>query len=141
MLVLHPCLRSHWFATIADSDSAAAQEDAINSAEAVFKFVAESYLEVQVPPSPAQTTTHKPTVKPPAKSLSFLASACSFQRVAATTTTATISKRTPREELADELKRYFSFEAAPSERQGDDSEIGQGNMPLDEEILDRKSVV
>jgi len=33
--VLHPCLRSHWFATTANAEDQAGQEQAINQAELV----------------------------------------------------------------------------------------------------------
>ncbi len=131
VLVLHPSLRSHWFATTADSDDTAVQEGAISTAETIFKFVAESYLEAPPSPSQTQTVTRTPAVKPAAKSLSFLASACSFQRVTTTITTTT-AKHMPHEELADELKQYLSFEAAPTESQEGDREMGE---PLAEDIL------
>jgi hypothetical protein len=37
IIVLHPCLRSHWFAATADPDDAAAQEEAIKTAEVIFR--------------------------------------------------------------------------------------------------------
>jgi hypothetical protein len=46
---------------------------------------------------------------------------------------ATISKRTPQEELADELKRYLNFEAAPMERQ--EGEEVTSDEPLAHEVL------
>ena len=113
-VVLHPCLRSHWFAVTADSEDATAQEEAISTAEVVFKYVAETYLDM--PASRAPTVAPKPSTKPVTKTPSFLASACSFQRPV-TTSAVTISKCTPQEDLANELKRYLNFEAAPVERQ------------------------
>jgi hypothetical protein len=113
-VVLHPCLRSHWFAVTADSEDATAQEEAISTAEVVFKYLAETYLDM--PASRAPTVAPKPSTKPVTKTPSFLASACSFQRPV-TTSAVTISKRTPQEDLADELMRYLNFEAAPVERQ------------------------
>jgi hypothetical protein len=56
-------------------------------------------------------------VKPVAKTASFLASACLFQQPITATKTTTILKCTPREELADELAWYLSFEATPMEMQ------------------------
>ena len=111
VLVLHPCLRSHWFAATADSDYPAKQDEAIKTAEIVFRYIAESYLETS-------TTTVVPPKAPPKPVLrtpSFLASACSFQRPMTATSPNTILKRTPLEELADELDRYLRFVSAPVE--------------------------
>lgn len=110
-------MRSHWFAVTANSDpdDTIAQDEAIGTAEVVFKYVAETYLEM--PTSQAPTVAPNPPAKPVMKTPSFLASACSFQRPVTATSVATILKRTPQEELADELKRYLNFEAVPMERQ------------------------
>lgn len=111
-LVLHPSLRSHWFG--ATEEGPVAQKVAIERAEAVFRYVAETYLETSTPPPPA--VAPKTIPKPPSRMPSFLASACLFQRPATATSATTVSKRTPQEELADELDRYFRFEAAPMEQ-------------------------
>ncbi|KIL56142.1 hypothetical protein M378DRAFT_89778 [Amanita muscaria Koide BX008] len=133
--VLHPCLRSHWFAATADPDDAAAQEEAIRNAEVVFKYIAETYLDTPTPSHPP-AVMHKPIARPVVKTSSFLASACSFQRpITAATTTPTL-KRTPREELAEELTRYFDFEAAPIERQeGEEGCSNNTNEPSAPEVL------
>jgi hypothetical protein len=118
-------LRSHWFAATADPDDPTAQEDAIKTAEDVFKYIAETYLEA--PTSPAPTVVQKPVAKPVVKTPSFLASACSFQRPNNLATTLPTLKRTPQEALADELIRYFNFEAAPND--------GSSHEPSVQEIL------
>jgi hypothetical protein len=128
-LVLHPCLRSHWFAATADPNDAAAQEAAINTAQVVFKYVAETYLET--PTSPAPTAIPRPVVKPVVKTPSFLTSACSFQRP--TTPILKHTPATPLEELTDELTRYFNFQAAPIERQ--EGEEGSSDEPSAQEVL------
>jgi hypothetical protein len=123
ILVLHPCLRSHWFAATADSEEPVAQGEAIKTAEIIFRYIAESYLE-------APTTTVLPPKPPPKlapRTASFLASACAFQRPTTATTATTILKRTPQEELADELDRYLRFEIAPAE--------GDHGGPSAEEVL------
>lgn len=112
--VLHPCLRSHWFATTSESDDERGAQQAIRKAGVIFKFVAESYLETQ-PEFPLVPAIPELVSKPVTKTPSFLASACSFQRPAVAMT-ATISKWTPREALDDELTRYFNFEAAPGDQ-------------------------
>jgi hypothetical protein len=117
-VVLHPSLRSHWFAVTVSPDDAA---EAINTAEVIFKYVANSYLEkptvmIPAPITAAQKVAQKPPVN---RTPSFLASACSFQRPATVAIT-TISKRTPYEELADELTRYLSFEATSDELSAED---------------------
>ena len=110
-VVLHPCLRSHWFASTAQPDDEDTQKQEVETAEVIFRYVAEGYhLETSIPPAP--TTLPKPSMTKPAKTLSFLASACAFQRPA-TATSSTIPKRTPKEELADELERYLRFDAMP----------------------------
>lgn len=114
LIVLHPCLRSHWFSATVDFDDLAAQEEAIKTAEVIFKYVAESYIEIPTPSPP--TTAPKPAVKSIAKTPSFPASVCSFQRPITTKLT-TVAKRTPQEELADELTRYLNFEAASTEEE------------------------
>ncbi|KAI9450375.1 cytochrome P450 [Russula earlei] len=110
--VLHPCLRSHWFAATTDLDDVTAQEEAVRTTKDVFKYIAETYLET--PTSIALPVVPRPVVKPVVKMPSFLA-----------TTTIPILKRTPHEELADELTRYFNFEAAPIDR-----EEGEGDEPF-----------
>ena len=124
-IVLHPCLRSHWFAATADPDDPTAQEDAIKTAEDIFKYIAETYLEA--PTSSAPAVVQKPVITPVVKTPSFLASACSFQRPNNVATTLPTLKRTPQEQLADELTRYFNFEAAPND--------GSNNEPSVQEIL------
>jgi len=119
-VVLHPCLRSHWFATTADPHDASAQEEAIRTVEDIFKYIAETYLEEQTPPAP--TAIPRPVANPVMKTPSFLASACAFKRPNTAATTVLIPKRTPHEELAIELTRYFNFEAAPIERDGGEAE-------------------
>jgi hypothetical protein len=111
-------------------DDAAAQEDAIKNAEVIFKYVAETYLEM--PASSATSTAPRP--QPVMKTASFLASACSFQRPITAATATPISKRTPQDELDDELNRYFNYEAAPIERQ-EGEEGGNDGEPLAQEVL------
>ena len=74
VLVLHPCLRSHWFAATADLD---VQEEAIDNAEVTFQYIAETYLERKTPH--AIVPASKPVAPPAIRTMSFLASACSFQ--------------------------------------------------------------
>ena len=112
--VLHPCLRSHWFATTSESDDECGAQQAIRKAEVIFRFVAKSYLETQLEP-PLVPAIPKLVSKPVTKTPSFLASACSFQQPAVAMT-ATISKWTPCEALNDELTQYFNFEAAPGDQ-------------------------
>ena len=95
------------------AESSVAQEEAIKTAEVIFRYVAESYLETSLPAAVA--TAPKVPAKPVARTTSFLASAYFFQRPTTATSATTISKCTPQEELADELDRYFRFEAAPLE--------------------------
>ena len=135
LIVLHPCLRSHWFTATAEPNNAAAQKEAIRTAEEIFKYVAETYLETRTPATP--TAVPRPVPKPITKMPSFLASACSFQRPTTAVTTTPVLKRTPQEELSEELARYFNFEAAPIERQEDSEEgtQGSGNEPSAEEVL------
>ena len=108
ILVLHPCLCSHWFATTADLDM---QEGAINSVEVAFQYITETYLERKTPLKIVPAS--KPVAPPAIRTMSFLASACSFQQPNTATSTTTIAKHTPQEELANELDHYFRFEAAP----------------------------
>ena len=112
--VLHPCLRSHWFATTSESDDECGAQQAIRKAEVIFRFVAKSYLKTQLEP-PLVPAIPKLVSKPVTKTPSFLASACSFQQPAVAMT-ATISKWTPCEALNDELTQYFNFEAAPGDQ-------------------------
>jgi hypothetical protein len=98
----------------------------------LFSNVAESYLETSTSPTP--TIVPRPVAKPVVKMPSFLASACSFQRpTTAVTTPLAILKRTPQEDLADELTRYFNFYAAPIERQEDEDE--SSDEPSAQEVL------
>jgi hypothetical protein len=113
-LVLHPCLRSHWFAAAAKLDM---QEEAISNAEVAFRYIAETYLERTTPLAVGPASKPASVAPPEIRTLSFLASACSFQRPVTATSSTTIVKRTPQEKLADELDRYFRFEAAPMEQQ------------------------
>jgi hypothetical protein len=117
---------------MADPDNAAAQEEAIRTAEVVFRYVAETYLET--PTSPTPTTVLKPVTKPIVRMPSFLASACSFQRPT-TSTAMPISKRTPQEDLNEELIRYFNFEAAPTERQEEDEGSDIADTPSVQDVL------
>jgi hypothetical protein len=128
--VLHPSLRSHWFAATADQTDERAQTEAIETAEVIFKFVAESYLETSTPTVAAEPCNQDP--RPVMKTTSFLASACSFRRPTFATTTNTISERTPEDELRDELARYLRFEAAPMERQEAEMRL---NEPSADEVL------
>ena len=129
--VLHPCLRSHWFEALKGPDNAAAQREAITNAEVVFRYVAETYLET----SPASTPSTVPRPQPVTKTSSFLqvARACSFQRPITAATSIPTSKRTPKEELDEELTRYFSFESEPIERQ--EGEEGSHEEPTAQEVL------
>ena len=133
-IVLHPCLRSHWFATTANPDDEVGQAQAINQAELLFKYVAESYLKTQAPTPPTHAIP-KAAPKPiaTAKAPSFLASACSFQWPT-TATTASILKKTPLETLHDELDRYLRFEAVPISREEGGGGPGVGE-PLAEDVL------
>ena len=132
LLVLHPCLRSQWFATTADAKTPVAEDEAIKTAEVVFRYIAEAYLqEMSTSNATAIPSAAPPAAKPLMKTSSFLASACAFQRQAMMSTTI-ISKRTSLEELTDELDRYFGFESAPVAKQEGDEENGE---PSDEEVL------
>jgi hypothetical protein len=135
-VVLHPCLRSHWFASTAQPDDEDAQKQAVETAEVVFRYVAESYhLKTSIPP--ALTILPKSAITKPAlgKTPSFLASACAFQRPA-TATSSTIPKRTPKEELADELDRYLRFDAMPMlEEELEVDGKTSSNEPSREEVL------
>ena len=42
ILVLHPCLCSHWFAATVDIDK---QDEAISNTEVAFQYIAKTYLE------------------------------------------------------------------------------------------------
>ena len=130
LIVLHPCLHSHWFAATVDPDDAAAQDDMISTPKAIFKYIAETYLKVLVL---APAVAPQPTVKPVAKTSSFLTSACLFQQPTTATKTTTILKHTPQEELANELAQYFSFEAAPMEMQK--GEERKSDKPSAQEVL------
>ena len=87
------------------------QEGAINSVEVAFQYITETYLERKTPLKIVPAS--KPVAPPAIRTMSFLASACSFQQPNTATSTTTIVKHTPQEELANELDRYFRFEAAP----------------------------
>ncbi|KAF8632686.1 hypothetical protein AX15_001739 [Amanita polypyramis BW_CC] len=91
--ILHPCLHSHWFAATADPSNLATQKEAISTAEAIFCYITETYLETSTPPAPVvapKTATAMPT--------------CS-----------------PQEELANELDWYLRFKAVPVEqKEGED---------------------
>ena len=128
-IVLHPCLRSHWFAATADPDDAAAQEEAIRTVEVIFKYVAKTYLETS---SPTPTVVPRPVAKPVVKMPSFLTSACSFQRPITAATTP-ILKHTPQEDLANKLTRYLNFDAAPIEKQEGEEE--SSDEPSAQEVL------
>ncbi|KAF8806989.1 hypothetical protein BYT27DRAFT_7100541 [Phlegmacium glaucopus] len=132
--ILHPCLCSHWFAATVDPADSATQEEAIRTAEVIFQYIAETYLETPTSPASTVTVTPKPAAKPPTRTPSFLASACSFQRPITATSATTILKRTPKEELTDELDRYFRFEAAPMEQQ-EDSDGHPNGEPSAQEVL------
>lgn len=82
--------------------------------EVVFRYIAEAYLETSTPPPPV--VAPKTMTSAVARMPSFLASACSFQRPTTATSAATNLKRSPQEELADELDRYLRFDAAPVEQ-------------------------
>lgn len=131
--VLHPCLRSHWFTATADPDTVM-QEKAISAAEIVFRYIAETYLETSMLPA-AAIAPLKSVAKPPVRTPSFLASACSFQRPNTATSATTPSKRTPQEELAEGLDRYLRFEAAPVERQEGEEASLDLNEPSAQEVL------
>ncbi|KAF8238033.1 hypothetical protein L208DRAFT_1375355 [Tricholoma matsutake] len=129
--VLHPYLWSLWFVATADLNDAAVQEEAITTAEVIFKYIAKTYLEM--PTSPMPTAVPRPIAKAIVKTPSFLASACSFQQpITAATITLTL-KRTPQEALADELTHYFNFEAMPGEQQ--DGEERSSDDPSAQEVL------
>ena len=94
-------------------DDVAGQQAAVNKAEELFRFVAQTYLEADrdsgtvsgpptAPPSPEKPATRAP---------SFLSSACSFQ----IPITAMQPSRSPLEELRMEIDNYFAFqgESAP----------------------------
>ncbi len=103
VLVLHPCVHSHWFAAMADSEDPAKQDEAIKTAKIVFRYIAESYLETSTTTVVPPKTPPKPVLRTPL----FLASACSFQQPMTATSATTVLKHTPLEELADELDRYL----------------------------------
>lgn len=131
LIVLHPCLHSHWFAATADPDDTAIQYDTISTAKAIFKYVAKTYLETPALLAPA--VAPKQAVKPVVKTPSFLASACSFQWPTTATKTTTILKHTSQEELADKLAWYLNFEAALMEMQ--EGEEGKSDEPSAQEVL------
>jgi len=78
LIVLHPCLRSHWFASTAKSNDEDVQKQAIETAEVIFWYITECYLET-LTPLPAPVVLPKAAAKPVVKTPSFLASACAFQ--------------------------------------------------------------
>jgi hypothetical protein len=82
----------------------------------------------------ATTAAPRPVAKPVVKTPLFLASACSFQRPTTAATTLSILKHTPQEGLADELTRYFNFDAAPIERQ-EGEEGSDSDEPSVQEVL------
>jgi len=77
LVVLHPCLHSHWFASTAKSNGEDAQKQAIETADIVFRYITEHYLETSTL-LPAPVVLPKAAAKPVAKTPSFLASACVF---------------------------------------------------------------
>ena len=136
LAVLHPCLRSHWFASTADPNNEDAHKQAIDTTEVVFRYIAERYLETSTsPPAPGTSIPLKPIAKPVTKTPSFLASALSFRHpTIGTATPSTIKKRTAKEDLADELDQYLRFDAAPiSEQERDENSPSSG--PSQEEVL------
>ena len=130
LIVLHPRLHSHWFAATVDPNDAATQDDAISTAEAIFKYIAETYLEA---PVLAPALAPQPAAKPVGKTSSFLTSACSFQCPTTATKTTTILKCMPQEELANKLAQYLSFEATPMEMQ--EGEEGKSDELSAQEVL------
>ena len=125
-------MRSHWFASTAQSDDEDAQKHVVENAEVIFRYVAEGYcLETSTPP--AAMIPPKPAMTKPAKAPSFLASACAFQRPP-TATSSSIPKRTPKEELEDELDRYFRFDAMPMSEQEQDEKTSS-NEPSQEDVF------
>ena len=71
--VLIPMLRRlNWFAATANESDELAQAEAIETAEVIFKFVAESYLERLTPAVPVGARNQDP--RPVVKTSSFLAS-------------------------------------------------------------------
>jgi hypothetical protein len=73
-------------------DDTAAQDDTISTAEAIFKYIAETYLEA---PVLAPAVVPQPAVEPVVKTVSFLASVCLFQWPTTVTKTTTILKHMP----------------------------------------------
>jgi hypothetical protein len=90
--VLHPCLRSHWFASTAQSDDEDARKQAVETAEVIFRYVAERYChKTSTPPLAAPTIPPKPAMtKPVAKIPSFLTSACAFQQPSTASSSANV---------------------------------------------------
>ncbi|KAF8238893.1 hypothetical protein L208DRAFT_1484604, partial [Tricholoma matsutake] len=132
LAVLHPCLCSHWFTSIAQPNNKGTQKQAIETMEVIFRYIAERYLEtLTLPPAPAIPPL--PAAKPVAKTSSFLASTCAFQ-CPTTATSSMIRKCTAKEELIDELDHYLRFDTAPiSEQEWDENT--QSNEPSREEVL------
>jgi hypothetical protein len=97
LIVLQPCLHSHWFAATMDPDDTAAQDNMISTTKPIFKYIPKTYLKALVL---APTVIPQPAMKPVVKTASFLASACLFQQPTTTTKTTTILKCTPQEELS-----------------------------------------
>ena len=74
LIVLHPCLWSHWFAATEDQNNMAAQEKAIRTTEVIFKYIAQTYLEM--PTLNTTAAVPRPVTKSIMKAPSFLTSAC-----------------------------------------------------------------
>ncbi len=92
----------------------AGQQVAVDKAEELFQFVAQSYLEAD---QDSETVSGPPTgppspEKPATRAPSFLASACSFQIPIA----ATQPSRSPLEELQMEIYDYFTFQGKSAPR-------------------------
>ena len=86
------------------NNDALGQADAVAAAEELLRFVAQAYSSQPAPSDSAP----KPNPNPIVKTSSFLASACSFQRIAAATPI-----RTREAELEDEINAYLAFEEVP----------------------------
>jgi hypothetical protein len=70
-----------------DPDDAAAQDNTISTAKAIFKYIAKTYLKALVL---APSVVSQPAVKPVVKTALYLASACLFQWPTTATKTTTI---------------------------------------------------
>lgn len=118
--VLHPALRSQWFANRAPADKKAERESCVKAAEILVTHAAEAYAEdaSAITHDTSRTTTSSSENARCGKSSqaegeSWLASICGtpFQPQVSTKNS---PPRKPAEIAAEEVKRYFGFEGTPA---------------------------